>query len=170
MLMAYPEGDLEGQAFIAAFREELKKLGRAEGRNIRIDTRWATPRNTESRQEFAKELVALHPDLVLSHGTPSTEALLQETRILPIIFVNVADPIGSGEPSCDPTSAAFRSARKPCRTRNTISGSRGGSARRRSTTRSPISTGTRTASLVSSSEIRTTELGFRSGSTRATPT
>jgi putative tryptophan/tyrosine transport system substrate-binding protein len=96
VLMAYAEGDREGQAFLAAFREELKKLGWAEGRNIQIDTRWATPRDAESRQQFAKELVALHPDLVLSPGTPSTETLLQQTRILPIIFVNVADPIGSG--------------------------------------------------------------------------
>ena len=96
VLMAYAEGDREGQVFIAAFREELKKLGWAEGRNIRIDTRWAAPRDAEARQQFAKEFVALHPDLVLSHGTPSTETLLQQTRILPIIFVNVSDPIGSG--------------------------------------------------------------------------
>jgi putative ABC transport system substrate-binding protein len=95
VLMAYAEGVEEGQAFVAAFREELsKKLGWAEGRNIRIDTRW--PRDAESRQQFAKELVALHPDLVLSHGTPSTATLLQQTHILPIIFVHVSDPIGSG--------------------------------------------------------------------------
>jgi ABC-type uncharacterized transport system substrate-binding protein len=96
ILMAYPEGDQEGQAFLAAFREELEKLGWVEGRNIQIDTRWAQAADAESRLKFAKELVALHPDLVLSHGTPSTAALLQQTHILPIIFVNVTDPIGSG--------------------------------------------------------------------------
>ena len=94
--MAYPEGDQEGQAFLAAFREELEKLGWVEGRNIWIDTRWAPAADAELRLKFAKELVALHPDLVLSHGTPSTAALLQQTRTLPILFVNVTDPIGSG--------------------------------------------------------------------------
>jgi putative tryptophan/tyrosine transport system substrate-binding protein len=97
VLMGYAESDQEGRAFAAAFREELsKKFGWAEGRNIRIDIGWAAPNDTELRLQFAKELVALHPDLVLSHGTPSTEALLKQTRALPIIFVNVSDPIGSG--------------------------------------------------------------------------
>ena len=96
VLMGYAESDQEGQAFLATFREELKKLGWAEGRNIRSDTRWAAPNDTELRLQFAKELVALHPDLVVSHGTPSTAALLKQTRTLPIIFVNVSDPIGSG--------------------------------------------------------------------------
>jgi putative ABC transport system substrate-binding protein len=97
VLMGYAESDQEGRAFAAAFREELsKKFGWTEGRNIRIDTRSAAPNDTESRLQFAKDLVALHPDLVLSHGTPSTAALLKQTRTLPIIFVNVSDPIGSG--------------------------------------------------------------------------
>ena len=97
VLMGYAESDQEGQAFAAAFREELsKKFGWADGRNVRIDTRWAAPNDTELRLQFAKELVALHPDLVLSHGTPSTAALLKQTRTLPIIFVTVSDPIGSG--------------------------------------------------------------------------
>jgi putative ABC transport system substrate-binding protein len=97
VLMGYAESDREGQTFLAAFREELsKKFGWADGRNVRIDTRWAAPNDTESRLQFAKELVALHPDLVLSHGTPSTATLLKQTRTLPIIFVNVSDPIGSG--------------------------------------------------------------------------
>jgi ABC-type uncharacterized transport system substrate-binding protein len=96
ILMAYPEGDQEGQAFLAAFREEFEKLGWMEGRNIWIDTRWAPAADGELRLKFAKELVALHPELVLSHGTPSTATLLQQTRTLPILFVNVTDPIGSG--------------------------------------------------------------------------
>jgi putative ABC transport system substrate-binding protein len=96
VLMGYAENDREGQAFLAAFREELKNLGWAEGRNIQIDARWAAPNDTELRLQFSKELVALHPDLVVSHGTPSTATLLKQTRTLPIIFVNVSDPIGSG--------------------------------------------------------------------------
>jgi putative ABC transport system substrate-binding protein len=95
VLMAYAESDPEGQAWVAAFRERLQKLGWAEGRNIRIATRWATP-DVEAMQRFAKELVALQPDLILSQSTPTTAALLQHTRTIPIIFANIADPVGSG--------------------------------------------------------------------------
>ena len=66
VLMGYAESDPEVQAYIAAFREGLQKLGWTEGRNIRIDTRWAAPDDAESMQRFAKELVALQPDLILS--------------------------------------------------------------------------------------------------------
>lgn len=96
VLMGYAETDSEAQANIAAFRDGLQKLGWTDGRNIRIDTRWATPADAESRQRLAKELVALQPDLILSHTTPTTAALLQQTRTIPIIFANVSDPIGSG--------------------------------------------------------------------------
>jgi putative tryptophan/tyrosine transport system substrate-binding protein len=96
VLMAFAESDREGQALVAAFREGLQKLGWAEGRNIRIDYRWATPGDAESRQRFAKELVALQPDLILSHSTPNTATLLQQTRTIPIVFAQVADPVGSG--------------------------------------------------------------------------
>jgi putative ABC transport system substrate-binding protein len=95
VLMAYAESDPEGQAWVAAFREGLQKLGWAEGRNIRIATRFATP-DVEAMQRFAKELVTLQPDLILSQSTPTTAALLQQTRTIPIIFANIADPIGSG--------------------------------------------------------------------------
>jgi ABC-type uncharacterized transport system substrate-binding protein len=96
VLMAFAGSDPEGQAFVAAFREGLQQLGWAEGRNIRIDTRWATPGDAESMQRFAKELVALQPELVLSSSTPTTAALLQQTRTIPIIFVNLSDPVGQG--------------------------------------------------------------------------
>jgi putative ABC transport system substrate-binding protein len=95
VLMGFAESDRDGQAFVAAFREGLQKLGWVEGRNIRIDTRWAAG-DTDSMQRFAKELVALQPDLILSHLTPTTTALLQHTRTIPIVFALVADPIGSG--------------------------------------------------------------------------
>ena len=96
VLMAYPESDPEGQAWVAAFREGLQKLGWTEGRNIWIDTRWTTPGDAESVQRFAKELVALKPDLILAQSTPIIESLLQQTRTIPIIFANIADPVGSG--------------------------------------------------------------------------
>src|SRR4051812_30902350 len=85
-VMAGAESDPEGKASVAAFREGLQTLGWTEGRDIRIDTRWATPGDAESRQRFAKELVASQPDLILAHSTPSTSTLLQETRTIPIIF------------------------------------------------------------------------------------
>jgi len=96
VIMGYAESDAVGQAYIAAFREGLQKLGWAEGRNIRIDFRWAAASDVESMQRFAKELVALQPDLILSNNTPTTAALLQQTRTIPIVFATVADPIGSG--------------------------------------------------------------------------
>src|SRR5262249_24219125 len=62
VLMGYAENDWEAQAWVAAFREGLQKLGWAEGRNMRIDTRW-TSADPEAMQRFAQELVALQPDL-----------------------------------------------------------------------------------------------------------
>jgi putative tryptophan/tyrosine transport system substrate-binding protein len=64
-----------------------------EDRNIEIDTRWKT---AESMQAFAKELVALQPDFILTSSTPATAAMVQQTRTIPIIFVMVSDPVGSG--------------------------------------------------------------------------
>ena len=96
VLFGYPESDPEAQSFMAAFQAELQKLGWTEGRNVRIEARWATPANADSMQRFAKELVALQPDLILSSTTPTTAALLQQTRTIPIIFAIVGDPIGSG--------------------------------------------------------------------------
>ena len=95
-LMGYPESDPEAQARVAAFRDGLQKLGWTEGRNIRMDIRWTTPDDPGSRPQFAKELVALQPDLLLSHGTPNTATLLQQTRTVPIVFAAVSDPVGSG--------------------------------------------------------------------------
>ena len=94
VLMGYAESDPEGQANIAAFRGGLRKLGWTEGRNIRIDIRWAAA-DADLVQRFARELVALQPDLILTQNTPGTAAVLQQTRTIPIIFANVSDPIGS---------------------------------------------------------------------------
>src|SRR5262245_8023289 len=93
-LMSFAESDPEAQARVAVFKEALQKLGWAEGRNILIEYRWAP--DAEKIQPFAKELVALQPDLILTHGTPITASLLQQTRTIPIVFAVVADPIGSG--------------------------------------------------------------------------
>jgi putative tryptophan/tyrosine transport system substrate-binding protein len=96
VLMGYPENDVEGQAFVAAFEERLQQIGWTPGRSVLIDARWAPPGNVEALQRFAKELVALQPDLILSNTTPTTATLLQQTRSIPIIFAFVSDPLGSG--------------------------------------------------------------------------
>jgi putative ABC transport system substrate-binding protein len=96
VLMGWPETDPEAQSELASFVRELEKLGWAEGRNLRTDTRWWMPADPESTHRFAKELVTLQPDLILSQTTPTTAALLQETRTIPIVFAIVSDPIGSG--------------------------------------------------------------------------
>ncbi len=97
MLMAYAERDREGQAFVATFREALAKLGWVDGRSVQIDVRWAPASDkAESRLRLAQELIALQPDLIVSHGTPNTATLHQQTRTVPVVFVNASDPIGSG--------------------------------------------------------------------------
>ena len=68
VLMGFAESDSEAQAYVAAFREGLQKLGWANARNIRIDTRWAAL-DAEAKHRFAKQIVALQPDLILSHNT-----------------------------------------------------------------------------------------------------
>src|SRR6476620_6803299 len=96
VLMGYAESDSDARAWYTAFREALQKLGWTEGRNIQIDTRWATPDDAESMRRLAKELVAPQPNVILSSTTPTTTALLQQTRTIPIVFAIVADPIGRG--------------------------------------------------------------------------
>ena len=96
VLMGYAESDSDARAWYAAFGEAFQKLGWTGGRNIQVDTRWATPGGAETMRRFAMELVALPPDVLLSSTTPTTTALLQQTRTIPIVFALVADPIGSG--------------------------------------------------------------------------
>ena len=95
LLTPYAETDPEGQARLAALREGLGKLGWAEGRNIGIDNRWGAI-DAESMQQSAKELVAQQPDLIFTQSTPTTIAVLQQTRTIPVLFVQVTDPVGQG--------------------------------------------------------------------------
>ena len=95
VLMGIPESDRDAQFGLAALKEELRKLGWIEGRNIEMEIRWAEA-NVESRKRFAEELVALQPDLIVTSSTPATAAMLQQSRTIPVIFVEVGDPIGSG--------------------------------------------------------------------------
>jgi putative ABC transport system substrate-binding protein len=92
VLMGYAE---DWAASVAEFREELRKLGWTEGRNIEIDTGRATA-DVGLMKRFAKEVVALQPDFIVTVSTPATAAMLQQTSTIPVIFVLVADPVGSG--------------------------------------------------------------------------
>ena len=87
--------DVEGQTRVAAFQRGLQALGWVEGRNVRVDYRW-TNADPERMRTFAAELVGLRPDVILANGTPPVAALQRETTTIPIVFTQVADPIGTG--------------------------------------------------------------------------
>ena len=87
--------DLDYQAFVAAFLQALGQLGWIVGRNMRIDTRWATA-DVAAIRRHAAELAALAPDVILAHGGATVGPLLQATRTVPIVFPIVADPVGAG--------------------------------------------------------------------------
>ncbi len=95
VLVSGAEGDPEMQTRLAGFRQGLERLGLSEGRNVRIDYRFAAG-NADQYQALAKELVALQPDVILAHTTPVAATLQRESRAIPIVFINVSDPIGSG--------------------------------------------------------------------------
>jgi ABC-type uncharacterized transport system substrate-binding protein len=96
VLTSLPEEDLDTKARLAGFRQGLERRGWSEGRNVRIDYRFVPGVGTDQAQQIANELVALQPDVILSHGTANTASLQRATRTLPIVFVSVSDPIGSG--------------------------------------------------------------------------
>src|ERR1700693_4307372 len=95
LLSFYAENDAEGPRYIAKSQEALKQLGWAHGRSVQIDYRWAGA-DRDRFQRYATELVGLKPDLIVGQSTPAVAALLRATRAIPIVFVNVSDPIGSG--------------------------------------------------------------------------
>ena len=86
--------DAEGQRVVTAFRQALEAFGWNNGRNIRVDYRWVA--DDIDRRALAKEVVEKHPDVIVAETTPGTAALSYESRTIPIVFVNVSDPIGSG--------------------------------------------------------------------------
>jgi putative ABC transport system substrate-binding protein len=95
VLMASAENNPQYQTYMAVFRDAFQKLGWVEGRNIQIDYRWAAF-DPKLMEQFSKELLVLRPEVILSNNTPTTAALLQQTRTIPIVFATVADPVGSG--------------------------------------------------------------------------
>lgn len=95
VLIPFAAGDAEAQSQISAFHETLRQRGWIEGRNLRIDYRWAAG-DSARIQTFARELVDLQPDVILARTTPVTTALARETRTVPIVFAVVSDPVGDG--------------------------------------------------------------------------
>jgi putative tryptophan/tyrosine transport system substrate-binding protein len=95
MLTGMAENDPEAQSRVTAFLQGLRGLGWVDGRNVRIDFRWGTG-EAEVTQRLAKEAVERKPDLIVGSTTPMVSALVQETRTIPILFVQVVDPVGRG--------------------------------------------------------------------------
>jgi putative tryptophan/tyrosine transport system substrate-binding protein len=95
VLMNLAADDAEGLARVTAFAQALQQLGWTDGRNVRIDYRWAAG-DPERFQRYAQELLTLGPDVTLASATPGIVALERASRTVPIVFVAVADPVGAG--------------------------------------------------------------------------
>jgi putative ABC transport system substrate-binding protein len=95
VLMLTPD-DAVAQARLTRFLQRLQELGWTEGRNLHVDVRWVAWVDALGIRQAAAELVALAPDVILANGSPTTGPLLQATRTIPIVFVQVVDPVGAG--------------------------------------------------------------------------
>ena len=95
VLMSTAMGDPKGQARMGAFLQALEQLGWADGRNVRIDTRWPTG-NADDNRKYAAELVALAPEVILASSATIAVALQRATRTVPIVFAMALDPVGGG--------------------------------------------------------------------------
>jgi putative ABC transport system substrate-binding protein len=95
ILMGGAKGDSQSVTGLAAFMDALKALGWTDGHNIKVDIRWGEA-NVDRMKDLAKELVGLQPDLLVANTTQPTAALQRETKTIPIVFLIVSDPVGSG--------------------------------------------------------------------------
>ena len=95
VLSSLAADDAEAQARLAAFVRGLRELGLTEGRDVRIDVRWGAG-NPDDARKYAAELLALAPDVILASGGTVVGTLLQATRTVPIVFTQIADPVGGG--------------------------------------------------------------------------
>ena len=94
VLLGFTADDLEGRTRLTAFVQALQQFGWADGRNVRIDTRWGL--NAGDIRKLAAELVELAPDVILTSSSVVTAAMMQATRTIPIVFTIVIDPVGAG--------------------------------------------------------------------------
>jgi ABC-type uncharacterized transport system substrate-binding protein len=95
LLIPYPESDAQNQSRVKAFEQSLQQFGWTAGRNMHVDYRWAAG-DDQTLHTLARELVQLAPDVILAQSTPSLRALRRETSAIPIVFVQVTDPVGAG--------------------------------------------------------------------------
>src|SRR5262249_20092192 len=95
VLTPFASDDPVEQTRVLAFAQALAQSGWIEGRNVRIEIRWGAS-DPERVRRYAAELVALAPDVILAVSSATTEPLLQATRTVPIVFVQVAEPVGAG--------------------------------------------------------------------------
>ena len=95
VLMATAADDPESRKRLFALLQGLQQLGWVEGRNLRVDIRWAAG-NVDDTRKYAAELTALAPDIILAAGSLAAGPLLQATRTIPIVFTHVPDPVGAG--------------------------------------------------------------------------
>jgi putative ABC transport system substrate-binding protein len=94
VLMPYRENDPGAKGWLSGFTEGLQGLGWTDGHNVQVDVRWAA--SNDGMRMVAKDLVDLQPDVIFVSGTPATAAIQRQSRTIPIVFVNVVDPIGPG--------------------------------------------------------------------------
>jgi len=95
VLMGFAADDPAAQRRVLAFAQALAQLGWTDGRNVRIDIRWSAG-DPERIRKYAAELIALAPDVILANSSAAVGSLLQATRTVPIVFVQVAEPVGAG--------------------------------------------------------------------------
>src|SRR5262245_42249983 len=95
VLMSLSEPDAEGQEWLAIFQQGLRELGWIEGRNLSVQIRWAGG-SLDTARIHAAELISLNPDIVLAQSTTALLALQEKTSTIPLVFVNVTDPVGMG--------------------------------------------------------------------------
>jgi len=95
VLMHLAANDPESQRFVAAFLQGLEAAGWSVGRNLQIEFRW-TSSDPDRIRRYAAELIALAPEVILTNGSSHLGPLLEATRTVPIVFVNVTDPVGAG--------------------------------------------------------------------------
>jgi putative tryptophan/tyrosine transport system substrate-binding protein len=95
VLASFLENDAEGQALFGESLRRLGELGWVEGRNVHFDVRWAGI-DVARQREYARELAALAPDVILVNGTAAVQAVRDATRTIPVVFVNLSDPVATG--------------------------------------------------------------------------
>ena len=96
VLVSGDENDPARKTYVSAFIQALAGLGWSDGRNLRMDFRWGGGGDINRIRALAQEVVGLHPDIILTSGTPETAAVQRETRTIPIVFAGLSDPVASG--------------------------------------------------------------------------